>query len=89
MSGKEGHVTDPTYAPHTPSAVLKGQGKGQREGDGASPSSRLYGRSLQTPCKDLPGYNEDGEREKEREKERDKGRETVGSHGKEIFFSIL
>lgn len=85
--GKDGHIADPTHAPLTPSASLKtqGQGKGYREGEeggrgeGVS-QSRLYGRSLQTPCKDLPGYQEDGEREKERERE--KGRENVGSHGK-------
>ena len=45
-------------------------------GGGEDSQSRLYGRSLQTPCKDLPGLQEDTDRERERE------REVQASHGK-------
>ena len=45
-------------------------------GGGEDSQSRLYGRALQTPCKDLPGLQEDTDRERERE------REVQASHGK-------
>ena len=34
---------------------------------GEDSQSRLYGRALQTPCKDLPGLQEDTDRDRERE----------------------
>ena len=42
---------------------------------GEDSQSRLYGRALQTPCKDLPGLQEDTDRDRERE------REVQASHG--------